>query len=335
MAASTNNEAILEEDAMRTTSSVVKMGSTILGLGLAACAAYASFGAAGCTVTTSDGSLDGGETGGDTGVVTDTGTSDTGDAGGDTNLPPDTGAGFAVVIPAASLIGSSVSDDVKDFGGGSTKSDIVTGGRIAYAVATSGSATSAPFGKSATDSSKLVDGRLTGLTVGTSATITVTGYLRGLNGNLAEAPSTPIAWATTTCTATPSATADVTASCTKLKLLSTLKGILFSADVLPDGYCIGKGATDFSLTRARQPFSGPATVSKTTNDCLGVIWVPLSDVTETAGGKSEWSLSLETKGSGTACTLAAPCKVTRGTLDVFVVGNECQLSNTSTGGTCF
>jgi len=297
--------------------------------------------AAGCTVVESDPSLDdAGDTGG---VVTDDGT-DTQVT--DTGTPPaDAPPTFGVIIKADSLVGGT-SDDIRDYGGGSTYSDIAVGGRIweAYGVYQSGSTKieSTRIGNALTGSGR-VDGRLTGLPTGAAVTITVTGYLRGLNGNNADAPSMRVPWATTTCTATPSATADVTATCaTKLALIPDLKGVVFSSDVLPDGYCTGKGATEFALLRARTPISGSATVSKTTNDCRGVIFVPLSEFAsaETAG-VSDWSLSLEPKGSAPACTLTPTnkCVVNRnsssGLLDIYVVGASCQLSNAKTGGTCF
>ena len=326
--------------------------STALGLGLATCLGYAAFGAVGCTVVTSDAPLD--ETG-----VTDTSPTDTG-VPTDTNA--DVGAGFAVVIPATVLIGG-IDDDIRDFGGGSTKTDIVTGGRVWNAFAVGGGKTSTEIGKDATD--KLVDGRVYGLPAGTPVTFTVTANLRGLDGDGPDPGTQTVPWATATCTATPSATADVVATCTRknaagtgdeactkgcLQLIPGLKGVLFSADVLPDGYCDGRGRTEFSLTRARQPFSGTATVSRTVQDCRGVIWIPASSVTETAAGSgiSDWGLSLEPVGSAAACSLSTACHIDRNTkpggcaasgavdcLDVFVVGNECQLTNASTGGTCF
>ena len=296
--------------------------------------------AVGCTITSSDAPLD---DAGDTGVTGDDGTdtlvTNTGTPG------TDTAPGFAVIIPAAALVGG-VDDDIRDYGGGSTRSDIVDGGRIWEAYAT------APFGSTTLESTRIgkdpsgpgrVDGRLTGLPAGTAVTITVTGYLRGLNGNNADVPNARVPWARTTCTATPSATADVTATCaTKLALIPDLKGIIFSSDVLPDGYCAGRGVAEFDILRARTPISGTATVSKTTNDCRGVIFIPLAEFAsvETAG-ISEWSLSLEPKGTAAACTLtpANKCVVNRngtsGLLDVYVVGTSCQMSNAKTGGTCF
>lgn len=360
---------------MRTTSNrpVARLTGTALGLTLAAAVAYGAFGAAGCTVTTVD-NADGGTT--DTGVVvTDTGAPGDTMPPGDTNVTPvdsgDTGTAPAVIIPAAALIGGA-GDDVKDFGKGSTYVDIVgyddvtdSGGKIWSALGASGGVTSSEIGRDAT-SGALVDGKMFGLPAGVEATITVTGYLRGFVGDGPDAGSERVAWATTTCKATPSATGNVTATCTKkdagggsvactkgcLQLLPTLKGVLFTADILPDGYCAGKGATDFSLVRARQPFSGTATVSRNESDCRGVIWVPLDKVTEDPTTlQSDWSLSLEPKGAGTACSLSTPCtikrKLTGGTvLDVYVVGThgksdgttstpECQLTNASTGGTCF
>ena len=163
------------------------------------------------------------------------------------------------------------------------------------------------------------------------------------HGNNADAPNVRVPWARTTCTATPSATADVTATCaTKLAIIPDLKGIIFSSDVLPDGYCTGKGATEFDILRARTPISGTATVSKTTNDCQGVIFVPESEFASAeVTGVSEWSLSLEPKGSAAACTLtpANKCVIDRKTgtekIDIYVVGAACQMSNAKTGGTCF
>jgi hypothetical protein len=302
--------------------------TTALALGLATLAGYAVFGVMACTVTTSDEPLDSGTA--DTG----TGTTDTKPIGDTT--PTDTGGGTAVIIPAKDLIGG-ISDDIRDFGGGSTKLDIVTGGRIAYAIGAVGTIESTRIEKDSADN--LVNGRLVGLPAGTPVTITVTGYLRGLNGDGTAAPTMRVPWATTTCTATPSATADVTATCaTKLTLIGT-KGILFSSDVLPDGWCEGAGATSFALLRARLPHTGTATVSKTTDDCKGVIWVPITSVTET-DFKSDWGISMEPKGTAAPCSLRTACPVNRkkadGTvLDIFVVGEECRLSNASTGGTCF
>jgi hypothetical protein len=309
----------------------------ILGSGLLASLAV------GCTVVTSDPPLDGGP---DTGIVNDTGTTDTGVV---TDSTPDTPAGFAVVVRANDLVGGAM-DDIRDFGGGSTRADIEVGGRIAYALAKyENGATkveSNPIGNAA-DGSGRVDGRLVGLPTGSPVSITVTGYLRGLNGNNADAPMTRIPWATTTCTATPSATADVFATCsTKLALIPTLAGIVFTSDVLPPDYCAGKGksTTDgFDLLRARTPATGTAAVSKTTNDCQGVIWVPETEfAAQETDLTSTWRLSVEPKGTGAACsqTDANLCRVVRkdsagAKIDIFVVGEGCRLSNTTTGGTCF
>jgi hypothetical protein len=313
--------------------------------------ALASFGllaalATGCTVVTSDAPLDAGDTGtvsddgtdtnvDDTGIVTDTGT-------------PDAPAGFGVIVRANDLVGGAA-DDIRDYGGGSTLADIRDGGRIAYAIAKYESGgtkiESNPIGN-ATSGGGRVDGKLVGLPVGGTVTITVTGYLRGLNGNNADVPMVRIPWATTTCTATPSATADVFATCTKkLELIPTLAGIVFTSDVLPADYCAGKGAstTDgFDLLRARTPATGTAVVSKTTNDCQGVIWVPETEfAAQEVGGVSTWRLAMEPKGSGAACSLtdANLCKVDRKTgtakIDIFIVGEACRLTNASTGGTCF
>jgi hypothetical protein len=301
--------------------------------------------AVGCTITSSDAPLD---DAGDTGVVADDGTDTqvTDTQVTDTGTPEtDAAPAFAVIIPANALVGG-VDDDVRDYGGGSTRSDIVDGGRIweAYGAYTSGSTTieSTRIGNAPSGGGR-VDGRLTGLPTGSPVTITVTGYLRGLNGNNADAPNTRVPWARTTCTATPSATSDVTATCaTKLAIIPDLKGIFFSSDVLPDGYCAGKGVAEFDILRARTPISGTATVSKTTNDCQGVIFVPESEFASAeVGGVSEWSLSLEPKGTAPACTLtpANKCVIDRktgtGKIDIYVVGAACQMSNAKTGGTCF
>ncbi len=300
--------------------------------------------AVGCTVVASDPPLDGGA---DTGTVDDTGTvTDTGVV--TDNGTPDTPAGFAVIVRANDLVGGAA-DDIRDYGGGSTRADIELGGRIAYALAKYEAGgtkiESNPIGNAA-DGSGRVDGRLAGLPTGSPVTITVTGYLRGLNGNNADAPMTRIPWATTTCTATPSATADVFATCsTKLALIPTLSGIVFTSDVLPPGYCAGKGAstTDgFDILRARTPATGTAVVSKTVNDCLGVVWIPEAELAgQEVAGVSTWRLALEPKGSTPACSLtdANLCRVDRktgaGKIDIFVVGEGCRLSNATTGGTCF
>lgn len=314
---------------------------TLLRLGtfglFASLAAFAAVSTNGCTVLVNDAPLDdaSADTIADEGVDTAT---DTGTPEVSTDTAPDAPAGYAVIVPATALIGGS-SDDVRDYNGGSSYSDIVSGGRIAYAIASYGSAESNKIGENV--GGKLADGRLVGLpTDKGELTITVTGYLRGLNGDGAATPNKRVPWATTTCKATPSATADVTATCTKLALIPDLKGILFSSDVLPADYCAGKGATDFEALRARLPYSGTATVSKTTDDCLGVIWIPESEfLAKEVSGVTEWSLSAEVKSSTTACTIATPCKVDRGTgtskLDVYVVGDSCRLTNASTGGTCF
>jgi hypothetical protein len=251
------------------------------------------------------------------------------------------GASQAVIIPADALVGGAA-DDIRDYGGGSTYLDITADGRISYAVAAydlrPGTLESIPFG---VVDGKRVDGRLAALpTDQGEVTITVTGYLRSLNGNGADPPRARVPWATATCKATPSATAEVTATCDKLALIPDLAGILFSSDVLPSDYCTGKGATDFELLRARLPYSGPAAVSKTTNDCLGVIWVPESEfLANEVDGVTDWSLSDEVKSSSTTCTLSTPCHIERGTgaakVDVYVVGESCKLTNASTGGTCF
>lgn len=296
--------------------------------------------ATGCTIVESDPLLD---DAGDTGAVTDDGTDTMVTDTGTSETTPDAPVGYAVIIRANDLVGGTM-DDIRDYGGGSTYSDIAVGGRIweAYGLYESGGTKieSTRIGNN-TGGSGRVDGRLTGLPTGSEVTITVTGYLRGLNGDNADAPSKRVPWARTTCKATPSATADVYATCaTKLALIPDLKGIIFSSDVLPDGYCTGKGATEFELLRARIPYSGTAVVSKTTNDCQGVVFIPESEfLANEVSGVSEWSLSLERKGSGTACTLSTPCRIDRKTgmdkIDVYVVGTSCQLTNASTGGSCF
>lgn len=315
---------------------------TLLRLGtfglFASLAAFAAVSTNGCTVLVNDAPLDdaAADTIADEGVdtATDTGTPDV-----STDTAPDAPVGYAVVVPATALIGGSA-DDIRDYNGGSSYSDIVSGGRIAYAIASYGSVESNKIGENV--GGKLADGRLVGLpTDKGELTITVTGYLRGMNGDGTATPNKRVAWATTTCKATPSTTADVTATCAKLALIPDLKGILFSSDVLPPDYCTGKGATDFELLRARLPYDGTATVSKTTDDCLGVIWIPESEFAASeVSGVTKWSLSAEVKSSSTACTIAPPgCTVDRGTgtskLDVYVVGDSCRLTNTSTGGTCF
>ena len=196
-----------------------RLMSTALGLGLATCLGYAAFGAAGCTVVTSDAPLDDART--DTNPATDSGvdTNPVVDSGVDT-APTDTGTGPAVIIPASALIGGCsgsplVCDDIRDFRGGSTKTDIVSGGRVWNAFAVGGGKTSTEIGKDATD--KLVDGKVFGLPAGTPVTFTVTANLRGLNGDGPDPGTQTIPWATATCTATPSATADVTATCTRKK----------------------------------------------------------------------------------------------------------------------
>lgn len=318
---------------------------TLLALGSAG---LLSLVAVGCTVVTNDPALD---DAGDTGVIVDTGTAETidTDTGPITDTgTPDTATLPAVIVKANDLVGGAA-DDIRDYGGGSTRSDIEVGGRIAYALAKYEAGgvkvESNPIGN-AVDGSGRVDGRLTGLPTGAPVTITVTGYLRGLNGNNADAPMIRVPWATTTCTATPSATADVVATCsTKLALIPTLSGIVFTSDVLPTGYCAGKGksTTDgFDLLRARTPASGTAVVSKTTDDCEGVIWVPETEfASQEVAGVSTWRLGVEPKGTGAACsqTDANLCKVDRktgaGKIDIFVVGEGCRLSNATTGGTCF
>jgi hypothetical protein len=346
-----------------------RMTSTALGLSLAALAAYVAFSAGGCTVTTSDDTLDGGDTGvinQDTGQPPlDTGTPDT--------TPTDTGSGTAVVIKAQLLVGGlcdGTACDIRDFGGGSAKTDIIPTdpgeGQLiwdAYATVTTASGTVTSNEIKGTSTTSYVDGRLTGLQAGTPVTITVTGYLRGLMGDGPDKGNIQIPWATATCTATPSDTTDVQATCTRttsagavactngcLTLIPTLKGILFTNDVLQSGYCSGKGATDFSLFRARLPFTGVAAVSRNEQDCGGVIWVPADGSwSEESPGVSNWGLSLEPLGaSEPACSLSNPCKIDRNKtpgacatagspdcLDVYVVGSECQMTNTSTGGTCF
>ena len=279
-----------------------------LGVFAAAAVVYASFGAVGCTVTTTDTV--------DSGVPNDTGTppGDTGtDTGGEAS--PDAPAGFAVIIPAKGLTTSSTdATEIHDFGGGATKADIKDGNRIAYAVGKSGAIESTNIGKTATDT--LVDGRMVGLPVGTEATITVTGYLRGLNGKGTAPANMRIPWSVTTCKATPSATQDVTATCNgPLHLLDKeIDGVVFTADVLPSGYCDSdkakSTANGFDALRARTPESGTAVASYYGSDCKGVVFIPAAEfaAAETAG-ISMWRPALETKGSGPACTLATPCKV--------------------------
>lgn len=317
---------------------------TLLRLGtlslFAGFAAFAAMSANGCTVLVNDAPLDAG----DDAIVTDDGVdSAPSDSGADvaTDTAPDAAA-YAVIVKADDLVGGAA-DDIRDYGGGSTYLDITAGGRIAYAVAAYGTgATAIESNQIGVSGGKRVDGRLVGLpTDKGELTLTVTGYLRGLNGNGADVPSARVRWATTTCKATPKSDADVVATCTtKLAIISDLKGILFSSDVLPADYCTGKGATDFETLRARLPYSGTATVSKTTNDCLGVIWIPETEfLASEVTGVTEWSLSAEVKSSTTACTSSTPCKVDRGTgaskLDIYVVGDSCRLTNASTGGTCF
>jgi len=317
---------------MRTT---LRVGTTALGAIVAASLAYLSFGAVGCTVTVND-APDADAAPADTYVPPT-------DSPVDTTPPPtDTPVGFGVIIPAKGLTTSTTDPaEVHDFKGGSTKTDILNG-RIAYAVGKAGGLESTVIGKDAVDN--LVDGKIVGLPNGTPVTITVTGYLRGLNGKNADAPNLRIPWATTTCTATPSATADVTATCSgPLKLLGAeIDGVVFSSDVLPSDYCAGKGASTtsgFSALRARTPESGPAVASRSGNDCLGVVFVPAADfaAAETSG-VSLWRLSLESlpAATGTACTLKTPCTVDRNSADTIVVGSECQLNAGSTGNaSCF
>lgn len=317
---------------------------TLLRLGSLALFASFAFGAAsmanGCTVMVNDEPLpDAADDAGDD-VATDDGVDSA-----PPDVAPDAPAPPAVIVRANDLVGG-IDDDVRDYGGGSTFSDITAGGRIAYAIAKYEAGTvkveSNAIGNAASGGGR-VDGRLVGLpTDKGELTITVTGYLRGLNGNGPDAPSIRVPWAQTTCKATPSATADVVATCaTKLALIPDLKGIVFSSDVLPPDYCAGKGKTDFELLRARLPTSGDAVVSKTTNDCQGVIFVPESEfLAQEVSGVSTWSLSAEVKSSATACTLADPfCKIDRKTgaekIDIYVVGEACRLTNASTGGTCF
>ncbi|GAC1353075.1 MAG: hypothetical protein NVSMB1_22600 [Polyangiales bacterium] len=305
----------------------LKLGTTALGAIAAASLAYVSFGAVGCTVTSVD-NTDAGP--GDAGLV-----SETGDTGGGSETA-ETTTGFAVIIPAKGLTTSSTkADEVHDFGGGSTVDDIKTGNRIynAFGVAKSAGGTdveSTAIGKDAKDT--LIDGRITGLPVGSESTITVTGYLRGLNGRLADRPSKRIAWAKVTCKATASATQDVTAVCDgPLKLLggTELDGVVFTSDVLPTGYCKGKGATEFDLLRARTPTTGPVTVSATVDDCLGVIFVPAKDFAAAESGmKSMWNLVLEPKGAAGACTRTVPCTVDRSIASTIVIGAACKLDNT-------
>lgn len=295
---------------------------------------WAALATGGCTVVTESNTTDSGVPADTSPVDNDTGMMDTGTT--DTEMP-ETGTP-AVIVKATDLIGSSLMDDVRNFGGGGTLADIRDNGKIAYAIAAydSGSSKIESNFIGIDASGAYVDGRLTGLPTGSMVNIVVTGYLRGLNGNNADTPTTRIPWATAHCTATPSATADVVATCEKLALIPDLDGIVFSSDVLPPGYCAGKGATDFDLLRARTPYSGSAVVSKTSNDCGGVIWIPSSEfMSVESGGKSEWSLSLESKTMGTACTLAAPCQVDRMGNSVWIVGASCQLDDTTAPGGCF
>jgi hypothetical protein len=298
---------------------------------LVALLGFGTFTAAGCTLTVNDG------------LPNDAGPDALPDGAPIEDAPPvgdaDAPNQFAVVIRAADLIGGSGETDIEDLGGGSTRAEIV-GFTVAYALAKSGAVESSPIEK--TGANSYLDGRLVGLPPGVKAAITVTGYLRGLNGDLAAAPDRRIPWATATCEATPSATADVVATCGKLKL-GDQKGVVFASDVLPPDYCTGKGATDFSRLRARLPYDGPAAISRATDDCRGVIWVPSSEFTasETAG-ITNWSLSLEAKSAGTACTLKAPgCRVDRndpagGFFDIVVMGEGCRLNATTTGSaSCF
>lgn len=307
------------------------IGSSALGIVLAAVgvAAYGSFGAMGCTILTSD-TVDGGYIGdgGDGG-------SDAADTGG----KPDTGSGFAVIINAKDLIdlpGTSL-DGAKDLGYGSTTDDIKHL-KVYNAIGAVGALESTPIGRDASNS--FVNGRLTGLAAGAPVTITVTGYLRGLNGDNGDVPSQRIPFVSTTCTATPSATSDVDAKCTFMKFIPGTAGVIVSSDVLPTGWCDGPGKTGFFRLRARQPLTGPSTVSRTVDDCKGVVFIPLTKITETAG-RSEFALSMEPPASGAPCTLTKACQVDRkctgGTCatDVYVISAECGLSNATTGGTCF
>lgn len=105
----------------------------------------------------------------------------------------------------------------------------------------------------------------------------MTGYLRGLTGKNADPANERIPWAVTTCTATPSASADVTATCNKLALITDLKGIVVTSDVLPAGYCAGKGATDFEEFRARTPFSGSAIALAVRHRLLRIMFIPFTE----------------------------------------------------------
>ncbi len=331
-----------------------RLMSTALGTSLAAGALYFTFGAVGCTVVSSDSTTDTGVVVTDTNPAPDTGTPDT-------TPTADTGTGHVVTVPAVQLITSSIADAtlVHDFGGGSTRDDLV-GNRLydAFALACTDDGKtdticatgigSTEIGKGAGDT--LVDGKITGLPNGTATyKITVTGYLRGFNGDLAVAPAHDdahrVKWAQVNCTVKYDGSADVTATCTPLKLIAA-DGVVFTSDILPDGYCAGKGASTtagFSILRARNPDTGTVVVSRTTDDCLGVVYVTKASLALGTATTAPFRLSLESKdGTISACTANSTCSVDFNSAHIVIVGgsasaaNKCPLNaSNTTPSSCF
>lgn len=325
----------------------VRIGSTALGIALAGLTAWSTFGAVGCVITTED-DTDGG--------VTDTGTT------GDTANPGTTGS---IRVKAADLLTSSTTDDtlIKDFGGGSTYSEI-TGLKIAYAKAKitsgpTGVGTEFPAGTDVIGKSAAggyVDGVVSNLAPG-AYEITVNGYLRGVVGENDATPDTRVFFAQTTCSVTVAVDLENPATCTPLSITDAsgdllVKGIIFPSDFLgPSGgaaYALTTSGMDLDVWRARTPTSGTALASITQSDAQGVIFINEAKFisSESASAReTAWSISVEQKSASVpACTTAPGCKVTRGTaaapLDLVVVNPAthagCVATPTTTSSTaCF
>jgi hypothetical protein len=325
----------------------VRFGSTALGIALAGLTAWATFGASGCVVTTTDDT--------DSGVTDDTGTT------GDTANPGTTGG---IRVKASSLIGTADSD-VTGFGGGSTYAQIVAG-KIAYAKAkiTSGPGgvgTEFPSGMDATGHENVIataDGAISGLPAG-DYEIQVKGYLRGVIADADATPDTRIFIAQSTCTVTVAVDTTTDATCTPLQLSDSsgnhwIKGIIFPSDFVgPSGgaaYALTTSGKDMDVWRARTPTSGNATASVAESDAEGVVFIDeakFKSIESTSARETKWSLWIEPKNTSVAvCTTAPGCTVTRieggAAVDLVVVNPatgdhaKCIVNAANTGSTgCF
>jgi hypothetical protein len=302
----------------------VRLGSTALGLAFASLTAWATFGTAACVVTTSD--------------TTDSGTTD------DTGTPPvDAPAGTVggIKVLASSLLGTAANGEATAFGKGSTYAEI-SAYQIAYAYVKIGAGSASAVGTEFPSSSQTpigvdasgtqIDGQILNLVPG-SYNLDVTGYLRGVTGDLIETPATRVPFMKASCTVTVAVDTVTAATCTPLALTDSsnafyFKGIIFPSDFLGasggKAYKATTSGADLDVWRARTPTSGTAAASVAESDPEGVIFIDEAKFksTEAAARETQWSISVELKtASISACTTAPGCKVVRldGTTPVDLV----------------